>query len=87
MSTLFVGDSHVNRLRTRIGTENPSSIVFNLAGLPRVSFYGINGGLVSNNKHLSIITATVRQRRHRHVIACIGVNDLSQVTRFGTLRF
>lgn len=76
MSTLFVGDSHVNRLRTHVGTEHPSSIVFNIAGLPSVSFYGISGGLVSNNKHLSLITAAVRQRRPRHVIACIGGNDL-----------
>ena len=50
--------------------------MLNLAGLPRVSFYGISGGLVSNNKHLSLITAAVRQRQHRHVIACIGGNDL-----------
>ena len=62
MSMLFVGDSHVNRLRTHIGTERPSSIVFNIAGLPKVSFYGISGGLVSNNKHFIIITAAVRQR-------------------------
>ena len=76
MSTLYVGDSHVNRLRTHVGTEHPILIVFNIAGLPSVSFYSISGGLVSNNKHLSLITAAVRQRRPRHVIACIGGNDL-----------
>ena len=76
MSKLFVGDPHVNRLRTRVGTEHPSFIVFNIEGLPRVSFYGISGGLVSNNRHLSTITAAVRQRRPRHVIVCIGGNDL-----------
>ena len=62
MSTLFVGNLHMNRLRTYIGTEHLSSFVFNIAGLHRVSFYGICGGLVSYNKHLSIGTAAVRQR-------------------------
>lgn len=76
MTTLCVGDSHVNRLSSYIGTRLPSSSVFDITGLSDVKFYGISGGLISSDRHLSLITAAVRQHQPRYVIVCLGGNDL-----------
>lgn len=76
MTTLCVGDSHVNRLSSYIGTRQPSSSVFDISGLSDVKFYGISGGLISSDRHLSLITAAVRQHQPRYVIVCLGGNDL-----------
>lgn len=76
MTTLCVGDSHVNRLSSYIGTRLPSSSVFDITGLSDVKFYGISGGLISSDRHLSLITAAVRQYQPRYVIVCLGGNDL-----------
>lgn len=77
MTTLCVGDSHVNRLSSYIGTRLPSSSVFDITGLSDVKFYGISGGLISSDRHLSLITAAVRQHQPRYVIVCLGGNDLN----------
>lgn len=50
--------------------------MFDISGLSSVKFYGINGGFISNDRHLSLITAAVRQHQPRYVIVCLGGNDL-----------
>lgn len=76
MTTLCVGDSHVRRLERSIDARQPSSVTYGIANLEQVDYYGISGGLVSNNRHLCILTDAVRRYRPRHIIVFIGGNDL-----------
>ena len=76
MTTLCVGDSHVRRLERFIDALQPSSVTYGIANLEQVDYYGISGGLVSNNRHLCILTDAVRRYRPRHIIVFIGGNDL-----------
>ena len=54
MTTLCVGDSRVRRLERFIDARQPSSVAYGIANLEQVDYYGISGGLVSNNRHLCI---------------------------------
>lgn len=76
MTTLCVGDSHVRRLERSIDARQPSSVTYGIANLEQVDYYGISGGLVSNNRHLCILTDAMRRYRPRHIIVFIGGNDL-----------
>lgn len=67
MTTLCVGDSHVNRLRSYIGTRIPSSSVFDISGLMNVKYYVISGTLISSDRHWSLITGAVRQHQPQYV--------------------
>lgn len=76
MSTLIVGDSHVKRLKTFLGSRRSANFVFNIYELKEVNYFGISGGLVNNGHHLSLITSAVRRCRPQHLIVFIGGNDL-----------
>lgn len=67
MTTLCVGDSHVKRLKRFVNTGEPASITH---------YYGISGGLISNNNHLRLIADAVRHFKPRHIIVIFGGNDL-----------
>ena len=76
MTTLCVGDFHVKRLERFIDARQPSSVTYGIANLEQVDYYGISEGLVSNNRHLCILTDAVRRCRPRHIIVFVGGNDL-----------
>ena len=52
MTTLCVGDSHVRRLERFIDARQPPSVTYGIGNLEQVDYYGISGGLVSNNSFL-----------------------------------
>lgn len=76
MTSLVIRDSHVNRLRQFIGPNRSSAVVFNIQELSTVKYFGISGGVVSNNEHLRKFSAIVRQNQPRHLIVILGCNDL-----------
>lgn len=75
MSTLCIGDSHIKRLKSHLGVQSSAS-AFNIAGLSPVHFVGISGGLISCDRHLRNFSAAVNRFRPRHLIVCLGGNDL-----------
>lgn len=77
MTSLVIRDSHVNRLRQFIGPNRSSAVVFNIQELSTVKYFGISGGVVSNNEHLRKFSAIVRQNQPRHLIVILGGNRFS----------
>lgn len=76
MTSLVIGDSHVNRLRQLIEPNRSSADVFNIQELSTAEYFGISGGVVSNNEHLRKFSAIVSQNQPRHLIVILGGNDL-----------
>lgn len=76
MTTLCVGDSHVKRLKRFVNTGEPASITYRISNLGNVHYYGISGGLFSNNNNLRLIADAVRHFKPRHIIVIFGENDL-----------
>lgn len=76
MTTLCIGDSHVKRLKRFVNTNEPASITYRISNLGNVQYYGITGGLISNNNHLRLIADAVRHFKPCHIIVIFGGNDL-----------
>lgn len=76
MTSLVIGDSNVNRLRQFIKPNRSSADVFNIQELSTVEYFGISGGVVSNNEHLRKFSAIVRQNQPSHLIVILGGYDL-----------
>ena len=75
MTSLCVGDSHINRLKAYVGVS-ASSHVYNIAALEEVHYFGISGGRISNGLHLRKLYTEIQRRAPRHVIMMIGGNDI-----------
>lgn len=79
MTSLVIENSDVNRLRQFIGPSRSSADVFNIRELSTVEYFGISGGVVSNNEHLRKFSAIVRQNQQRHLIVIVGGNDFDSL--------
>ncbi|XP_061167216.1 uncharacterized protein LOC133176061 [Saccostrea echinata] len=76
MTSLVIGDSHVNRLRLYIGPGSSAADSYSIRELTTVKYYGISGGLVTNNHHLRKFSSIVQQINPHHLIVLLGGNDL-----------
>lgn len=72
MTTLCVGDSHVNKLISYIGTRLPSLIFQDLA---MWNFTKLVGGYFPGDRHLSLIIAAVPQHHLWYATVCLRGND------------
>ena len=77
MSVFVVGSSHVRRLEQYIANRKELNN-FNLKYTPRVTFYGISGGKITDHGHSQSITNFISANLEdpAHLIIHIGGNDL-----------
>ena len=75
MTSLCIGDSHINRFKAFVG-KSLSSNVYNISSLQDVQYYGVSGGRVSKKEHLTLFHSAIHRFRPSHVIVVIGGNDL-----------
>lgn len=66
----------MKRLKRFVNTNEPASITYRISNLGNVQYYGISGGLISNNNHLRLIDDAVRHFKPCHIIVIFGGNDL-----------
>ena len=76
MTSLIIGDSHVNRLRQFTRFSRDPNNVYNIRELPTVTYYGISGGLVTSNHHLRKLPSIAQNARPHDLNVLLGSNDL-----------
>ena len=76
MTSLVIGDSHVNRLRQFTRFSRHPHNVFNISELPTVTYYC---ELVTSNHHLRKFCSIVQSTRTHNLIVLLGSNDLDSV--------